>query len=428
MFRLKFTACIAAALLAVAGLAVPAAAEEVVVIRAARIVTAAGPVIDGGAILIKNGLIAAIGKDLPAPVGAKVINVPGGWVFPGFVDALTDLGAAERPGLEKDSDEATGPITPQLLIIDGVDPENPLLARARAVGTTVVLAAPALGNLLSGQSAVIRLAGDSIEEMTVKSPFAVHGSLGEPPKMRYGAKGSAPQTRMGAAALLKQTLWDVRGYLDSIKAYEKKSADFNKKKAEGKEDPGTEPVRLAANSKYEALAPVLKGVRPLVINANRMDDILTALRIADEFGLKLIISGGAEASRVAERLAARKIPVLIRGGDASGLSQETEKADSTNAATLLKAGVAFAFQTGSAGAFGDLLPQAQAAVAHGLPWEEALNAVTVRPASIFGVLDKIGTLEKGKGADLSVFSGNPFVSAARAKVVMIGGKIVVDAR
>ncbi len=428
MFRIKFTACVAAALLAVVWLAVPAAAEEVIAIRASRIVTATGPIIEGGTVLIRNGIIAAIGKDLAIPAGAKVINVPGGWVFPGFIDALTDLGAAERPGLEKDSDESTDPITPQLRIVDGIDPGNPLLARARAAGTTAALAAPALGNLLSGQSAVIRLAGDSMEEMTVKSPFAVHGSLGEPPKMRYGAKGRTPQTRMGSAALLKQTLWDVRDYLGSIEAYEKKTADFKKKKAEGKEDPGPEPAPPAANSKYEALAPVLRGVRPLVINANRMDDILTALRIADEFGLKLIISGGAEAYRVAERLAAKKIPVLIRVEDASGLSQETEKAAYTNAATLLKAGVVFAFQTGSSGAFADLLAQAQAAVAHGLPWEEALKAVTVRPASIFGILDKVGSLEKGKPADLAVFDGNPFMSAARAKVVIVGGKIVVDAR
>jgi len=411
-----------------AWLAAPAAAEEVLAVRAAKVVTVTGGIIDAGTVLIQDGLIAGVGKGLAIPAGAKVIDIAGGWVFPGFIDALTDLGAADRPSLEKDSDEATSPVTPQLRIIDAIDPGNTFIARARMTGMTAALVAPALGNLLSGQSALVRLAGHDVADMTVRFPVAVHGSLGEPPKMRYGAKGQAPQTRMGSAALLRQTLWDVRSQIALIDAYEKKLAEFQKKTAEGKGDPGPRPAPPAANSRLEALIPIVKGERPLILNANRMDDILTALRIADEFDLKLILSGGADAYRVKEELAKRKIPVLLRPDDAARLTEETGRATYENAVALFKAGILVAFQTGSTSGLGDLVPQAQAAVAHGLPWEEALKAVTLNPARIFGVIDRLGSLEKGKFADLAVFDGNPFMTAARAKIVVIGGKVVFDAR
>jgi imidazolonepropionase-like amidohydrolase len=428
MIKLQGKVWGAALLLVGAWLAPNAAAEEVLAVRAAKIVTVSGGIIDSGTVLIRNGFVANIGKGIPIPPGAKVIDIKDGWMFPGFIDALTDLGASDRPSLEKDSDEATSPVTPQLRIIDAVDPGNSFIARARMTGLTAALVAPALGNLLSGQSALLRLAGNDVTAMTVVFPIAVHGSLGEPPKMRYGTKGQTPQTRMGSAALLRQTLWDVRNHVALAEAYGKKLAEFQKKTAEAKGDPGVRPEPPAANSQMEALIPVVKGERPLVLNANRMDDILTALRIADEFDLKLILSGGAEAHRVKEELARRKIPVLLRPDDAAGLTEETGRATYENAAALFKAGVLIAFQAGSTATLGDLLPQAQIAVAHGLPWEEALKAVTLNPALIFGVSDRLGSLEKGKFADLAVFDGNPFVSAARAKIVVIGGEIVVDDR
>ena len=410
------------------GLTAPARAEDILAVRGAKIVTAAGGIIEDGVVLVRDGIITAVGKGLPIPSGAKVIEIPGGWVFPGFIDALTDLGAADRPSLEKDSDEATDPITPQLRITDAIDPGNAYIARARECGLTAALAAPALGNLLSGQSALIRLAGGDVTAMTVKFPVAVNGSLGEAPKLRYGTKGRAPMTRMGEAALLRQTFWDVRNRIALAEAYQKKLAEYRKKAASGKKDPGAEPAPPAPDLKLDALVPVVQGELPLILNANRMDDILTALRIAEEFGLKLIISGGAEAFRASDRLAAAKVPVLLRLRDTARTTEETGRADYGNPVALLKAGVPFAFQTGSAIEYGELLPQAQAAVAYGLPWEEALKAVTIYPASIFGVGDRLGSLEKGKYADMTVFDGNPFVEAARARLVVIGGKVVAEAK
>jgi len=415
----------AAVLAAIALFAVSAAAGETTAVRGARLVTGAGEIVEGGVVLVRDGLIVAVGKDVAVPEGAKIVDVPGGWIFPGFIDALTDLGAADRPSRGGDSDEATDPITPQLRIIDAVDPGSEFIARARTSGLTAALAAPALGNLLSGQSALIRLSGDDVADMIVRFPVAVHGSLGEPPKMRYGTKGRSPQTRMGSAALLRQTLWDVRNRIALLEDHDMKLAEFRKKRGK---DKGAEPVPPAADSRLDALIPVVKGERPLVLNANRMDDILTALRIAEEFNLKIIVSGGAEAHRVKERLAAGGIPVLLRPADAAGLTEETARAEYGSAVVLFEAGVRFAFKTGSGGLSGDLLSQARSAVAHGLAWEEAFRAVTVRPADIFGVSDRIGSLGAGKSADIAIFDGNPFRETARVVVVMIGGKTVFDRR
>ncbi|MDW7761170.1 MAG: amidohydrolase family protein [Acidobacteriota bacterium] len=414
MSRVQSKMTAAAVFAAVLLITVPAAAGETTAVRGAKVVTGTGEIVEGGIVLVRDGLIVAVGKDVAVPEEAKIVDVPGGWIFPGFIDALTDLGAADRPSRGGDSDEATDPITPQLRIVDAVDPGSEFIARARTSGLTAALAAPALGNLLSGQSALIRLSGDDVADMIVRFPVAVHGSLGEPPKMRYGTKGRSPQTRMGSAALLRQTLWDVRNRIALLEDHDRKRAGFR--------------VPPAADSRLDVLIPIVKGESPLVLNANRMDDILTALRIAEEFGLKLIISGGAEAHRVKERLAASGISVLLRPADAAGPTEETARAEYGSAAVLFEAGVRFAFQTGSAGLSGDLLSHVRSAVAHGLPWEEALRAVTVSPAGIFGAVDRIGSLEAGKFADMAIFDGNPFREPARAVVVMIGGKTVFDRR
>jgi imidazolonepropionase-like amidohydrolase len=167
---------------------------------------------------------------------------------------------------------------------------------------------------------------------------------------------------------------------------------------------------------------VIKGKLPLLITANRYDDILTALRIAQEFKIRIIISEGAEACRVADTLASMKVPVIVRPKNAYGLTVETANAVPENAALLQKAGVKIAFQTGSIRNLGDLLPQAQEAIRHGLAPDDALRALTINPAEIFGVADKVGSLEKGKSADIVIFSEDPSLSSAKVRTVIIRGK------
>jgi len=407
-------------------LAAASSAAEVLLVKGGNVATVANGILPATDILVRDGRIVSVGRGLQAPAGAAVVNAAGRWVLPGFIDALTNLGAVERGTLGRDDDEATSPLTPHLRILDAIDPGNDLLNAAWHFGTTAVFAAPAPGNLLGGQGAVIRLSGTTIEEMTVKAPAAVCGSLGEPPKMRYGAKNQTPQTRMGSAALLRQTFIEAREYQVKLRDYENKAAEVEKKAKEGKAGDEAAPAPPARNAKMEAVSLLLKGELPLVLHAQRMDDILTALRIGDEFGLRLVIAGGAEAYKVKERLAEKKVPVLLRPRDAFGLTLEAEGATFANARDLVRAGVVVAFQTGSVASVGDLVSQAQAALSHGLTYQEVFRALTVNPARIFGVADEIGAIEAGRRADVVLYDRDPLRGPSRVRTVIMGGRIVAE--
>jgi imidazolonepropionase-like amidohydrolase len=393
--------------------------ETEVVVRGGRFFTPKGWT-EGGVLLIRDGKIAAFGKDIAIPRGADVVEASRSFVTPGFIDSLTDLGLEEPGTLGSDADEKTSPVTPQLRIIDAFNPANPFLARARGAGVTAALIAPRIGNLISGQCGLLSLGGEEVTEMTARFPAGVLAALGEAPKMRFGPKNQVPSTRMGSAALLRQTFIDVQGYMARFSAFEEK---LRSRAEEGKKPEGEEPSPPAVDLKLQALVPVLRGEVPLIIQADRLDDILTALRIADEFRLKLILSGGAEAYKVKERLAARKIPVVLRPVAADRLTLETQKAIAENAAILSRAGIKLCFQTGSVQDVSGLLRQARIAVAGGLPPDEALRALTSAPAEIFGVADLQGSLERGKSADLAIFGDDPLWGAGRPKMVIIRGKV-----
>ena len=332
----------------------------------------------------------------------KEVDIKGKYVVPGFVDAFTNLGAADIEKENQDFDEATAPITPHLRIIDAIDPNNRFIALARKTGVTSVLSAPGEGNLLSGQSALIHLHGKTVKDMLISFPVAVNGSMGEMPKLRYGQKGRYPSTRMGIAALLRQTLINANNYQAKLSLSDPPPVDFS----------------------MQALGPVLKKEIPLMLRANRRDDILTLLRIADEYQLKIILNHGAEAYRLADKLAARKIPVIVGPIFSYYQKEETSRAQLENPALLHKAGVKIAFQTGSIRNFGDLIYQAQTAIKHGLPYQEALKALTINPAEIFGIGDQIGSLEKGKTADIVLFRGDPLGTTSQVVMVIIKGEIV----
>ncbi len=419
-----------AILLLAAGLLAPALpsdqAEEgkTLALRGGRIMTVTRGILEDGIILIREGIIAAVGPAVTIPADVEVIDIPGLVVCPGFVDATTNLGAANPDWAERDDDEATSPLTPQLNILDGFNPANRYIPAARRLGVVYALCAPGRGNLLSGSSALVRLKGEEARSMALKTPAAVHGSLGEGPKLRYGAKNVYPSTRMGEAALLRQTLIEAQEYVAAREAYERKAEAWTEKESRGEKPEGDKPEPIAPNAQWDALIPVLKGELPLVVTANRMDDILTAIRIADEFKLRIILNEGADAPKVKDKLAVRGIPVLLRPRAAYKLTPETEGAGFDGALQLVRAGIRIAFQTGSVQNLGDLIPQAQQAIAHGLHEDDALRALTLWPAEIFGVADRIGSIVKGKAGDLVVFDRNPLRSPARVKFVIIGGEIV----
>jgi imidazolonepropionase-like amidohydrolase len=377
--------------------------DESLVLRGGTIVTGTGSVIENGTIVIRDGTIAVVGgKDSAVPAGIRTIDVSGKFLLPGFIDGFSSIGTSEIASFGSDEDEAVDPVTPHLRVIDALNPDNRFIALARKEGITAALTAPGEGNLFPGRGAVIRLTEGTMERMLVRFPAGVHITVGEAPKLRYGAKSKAPGTRMGEIALLRQTLTDAQQYME--------------KKASAKQ-----PV--AVDLKLEALVPALKGELPVVVSADKREDILAAIRVTDEFHLKMILSHGTEAFRVTEELWTRKIPVLLGPGSQAGMRLETMRSQEDSALLLNKAGIAFAFQTGVKGNPRELLQQARISVAHGLPQEVALRALTAGAAEILGVADRVGSLQPGRMGDVLVFDSDPLRNVVLPKMVIVGGKV-----
>lgn len=377
------------------------AGRQPLALRGGRVVTVTHGVQDRATVLVVDGRIAAVGREVAVPAGAVVIDVSGEWVFPGLIDAFSNLGAGEIESYGRDDDEATGPVTPHLRVVDALNPANRFIDLARRSGITAALTVPGEGNVLCGQSAVIRLTDGIVDEMVLRSPAGQHASLGEAPKLRYGKKEQPPSTRMGQVALLRQTLLDAQDYRD--------------KRAR-------EPRKTATDLKLEALIPVLDRTCPLVVSADRRDDIITAMKVADEFRVKLIVSHGTEAYKVAGRLAEAGVPVILGPLAADSRRVETGNPRVESAAVLVAAGVKVAFQGGLGGPADGVLLQARRAVANGLPHDEAVKSLTLSAAEILGVEDSIGSLEPGKRADIVVFSADPLQEAATVRMVIVGGK------
>lgn len=375
--------------------------SSIIAIKAGKIIRVTHPAIEKGTIIIEKDKIVAVGKDLSIPPEAEIINCPECFVFPGFIDTFTNLGLEDIEIEEQDSSETSFPITPQLRVIDALNPENRFIAFARKNGVTSALVAPIGKNIISGQSALINLAGKNPQEMLLKFPAAIQATLGEAPKEVFGKKGQMPATRMGEVALIRQTLIDTQNY------------EREKREGMAKKD-----------LKLEALLPLIRGEIPLIIQANRMSDILTALKIAEEFNLKLIISQGAEAYRLAGELSAKRIPVLIGPIEDYFQRIETRGASYEAAKILDEAGVEIAFQTGDIRKGNNLIGQAKESLKYGLSYESALRALTINPARIFGLDKEIGSIEEGKLANLILFEADPLINVGKIKLVIIKGKVI----
>jgi len=405
--------------------ALSARAQNIIAITGGRLLTVTHGVIENGTLLVESGKITAVGKDVRVPAGAQVIDARGKVVMPGLIDAGDRLGLVEIPGerITVDSTEYTDPLQPDLRVADALNPRSELLRVARAEGITNALSTPAEGNLIAGQSAAINLAGETAEQLVVKSPAALHIDLGEASKQTYGAKDKPPGTRMGEMAMLRQAFLKAQHYREEQEAYARRQAAKKTGSPESSDEskPAAPPAR---DLKMEALLQALEGKLPVVVNAHRVSDIETALRLAEEFKLKLILSSGTAAWRLADRLAARKIPVIV--GPIQEVPERMESLDARldNAALLDKAGVPIAFQTSADNDVRELPFAVEYAIAYGLPEDAALAAVTINPARFFGLEDRLGSLEAGKQANLIVLDGMPFHTKTHVVAELINGKVV----
>lgn len=396
----------------------------------ARVFTMAGPPIDNGTVVIENGKIKEVVAGVKPPARATVIDAKGQWIFPGFIESYTHLGLAEIDLVQvmRDDDEGTDPVVPQLRALDAYYTESDLIPVTRLHGITDAFAAPGEGDVFSGSGAIVHLDGDTPDGVLVKEGAALVINFGEPPKGRYGARRQSPATRMGVAAVVRDAFTKARNYQAKWTEYETKRSAPSKpaksKSSSGADKDAGPPTAPERDLKMEALLPALEGKVPVFARAHRVDDILTALRLADEFKLRLIISHGTEAYKVADLLATRKIPVVIGPITVQPDRVETQGAIYDNAARLHRSGVTIAIQSGETLNARMLPYEAGLAVAYGLPWEQAIRAITINPAEMFGVSDRIGSLRPGLDADLIATDGDPLQPLARLRHLMIRGRPV----
>jgi len=402
----------------------PVNPEGLYAIVGGRVFTMAGPPIEDGTVIVDKGIIREVGPGLRPPARATVIDVKGLWVFPGLIEPHTHLGLAEidLEATTRDEDEATDPILPQLRVMDAFYTESEVIPVTRLHGITAAFTTPGEGNVIGGSGAIVRLDGASPDAVLVKAGAALVANFGEPPKARYGPRNQSPDTRMGIAALVRDAFTKAQDYQAKWADYERKKKAFEQGRPGGKGKPPEKPAPPDRDLKLEALLPALKGEMPVFARAHRVDDILTAVRLAGQFNLKLILSHGTEAYKVADLLAAKKIPVVVGPITTQPDRIETQGAVYDNAARLSRAGVKIAIQTGETLNARMLPYEASLAVAYGLPWEQAIRAITVNPAEIFGVADRLGSLRPGLEADLIVTAGDPLQPLARLRHLMIAGR------
>ncbi|MGH9458171.1 MAG: amidohydrolase family protein [Thermoanaerobaculia bacterium] len=390
------------------GLAALASAETVAITGATIHTMGPQGTIENGTVVIEGNQIAAVGRDVAIPAGARRIDARGRIVTPGLFNSLTRLGVVEVSSVSGTSDQSVegDRITAAFDVKYGINPESVLIPVTRIDGITRALVAPSAGDsLIAGQGAVIHLGETG--PLVVATPVAMFAQLGE------DAAEDAGGARGAAMLRLREALQDALDFAANRRAFES----------------GDRREYALSRLDLEALGPVVRGELPLVVTVRRASDILGALQLAREFDLRLVLTGADEAWKVARQIVEAGVPVLLNPMENLPSSFEALGATLENAARLHRAGVTVALVTGDAHNARNVRQAAGNAVAYGMPWDAALAAVTVVPARIWGIADEYGTIEAGKDADLVVWNGDPFELATFPSAVFIRGEqIPVESR
>lgn len=381
-----------------------------------RIKTMAGGDIQDGCIRIKDGKITEIGRRdevafHPAS-DERVIEVPGGIVMPGIIEAHCHMGISEeKKGMEGDDcNETVNPVTPCLRAIDAINTMDAAFDDAVRAGITSAMIGPGSSNVVGGQFAFLKTRGRRVDRLVVKAPAAMKVAFGENPKVNYSGQGKSPSTRMAIAALLREELTKALSYQNE------------KAKAESSGDDFQEDFAM------ECWMPVLRREIPLKAHVHRVDDIFTAIRIAKEFHLKMTLDHCSEGHLIAEELAKEGFPAIVGPDLASRNKIEVQNMAFKTVGLLNKAGVMTAITTDHPVSLIQSLPLcAGLAVKSGLDMEEGYRAITLYPAVICGVADRVGSLEPGKDADIAIFDGNPMEVFTKTLYTIIDGKVVYEA-
>lgn len=380
-----------------------------VAIKGATIHPVSGPDIPNGTIVFENGKITAIGTDAAVPSGAEVIEANGKHVYPGLINANTVLGLVEIGAVRATVDiEETGALNPNVRSITSVNPDSELIPVARAAGVLTALSVPE-GGIISGQSAVLRLEGWTPEEMTVLSPAAMH--------LRW------PNLTIDRRPRARKSVKDQQKEIEKAQKQIRDAFQISRAYWQTRKNPGPD---FKTDLRWEAMMPVFDGKLPLFVHASTLAQIEAALAWAKEMQLKIVLVDGDDAWRIAAQLKENDVPVIL--GPATSLPpRRDDDYDSawSSAAKLQQAGVRFCIASNGRGAETNernIGYEAGLAAGYGLPKEEALKAVTIYPAQILGVADRLGSLEKGKSATLIVTNGDPLDFPTQVETAFIDGR------
>ncbi len=387
-------------------------------VRGKKIYTMAGPVVEDGVVIIREGKVAAIGRaaDVAIPAGFKVLEAA--VVTPGLIDARSVVGLAGYFNHKHDQDqlERSSPMQPELRAVDSYNTREALIEWVRGYGVTTLHTGHAPGELISGQTMIVKTTGNTVEDAVMVPTAGISLTLG-PGSLRGG--GQSPGTRGKQMSMLRTRLLEAKSYLESLEPREKKPAKA------GEEEKNTPPVNLG----LAALASVLRKEVPLLITAHRAQDIATALRLKKEFDFRMILDGGAEAYLLIDELKKADIPVIIHPSMAR-FNGALQNASFETAARLKKAGLKVAMQSG----YESYVPktrvvlfEAAVAAANGLGFEGALELITSSAAGILGISDRVGSLAVGKDGDLALFDGDPFEYTTHCVGTIIEGRVVSEA-
>ena len=396
----------ALALVATLAIAAPIGAQTVA-ITGGKVYPVSGPLIEGGTVLMRDGKIVAVGKDIAIPAGAERVDATGKWVTPGLINANTNLGFGDvgfSGGPREQQAKGHDGIAAGFQVWLGFNTQSVMIAPAREGGVTTVVAEPT-GGLVAGQAAIVDLNGAlALTDVLVKAPATMVAQIEDNDGAKVGASGEL----IGA----------LRDLIEDTKAYTRRKSDFERAQTR---------QFVATRRDLEAMIPVVEGRESLTIFADQAAEIREALSIAKDYGLKIVIAGGAEAWTMADKLAAAKVPVLTGAENNIPGSFNTLGSRQENAGMLRKAGVQVALIGNGAGGeegfnIRNLRYEAGNAVAYGMSWDDALRAITLSPAEIYGVADKVGSLKAGSEGNVVIWSGDPFEFSTRAEQVFVRGK------
>ena len=397
------------------------AQEKPLALKNARLLTITHGVIENGTIVLQSGKISAVGANVTIPANAQVVDATGMTIYPGLIDSETQLGLTEISAEQMTNDlvELSDEIMPHMHTADAFHAESALIPVARMNGITNAIVAPEGSDTLPGQDSFIQLDGASATEMLLLRDNAMPLNFTGDQRRNKGGfeKRKFPSTRMGLAAQLRQAFLDAQDY-------KAKWAEYDRKKADAARDKKSEPAPPKHDLKLEALLPYLEGKKTIVLAAEGPSDLETAVNLANEFKLKFVLNHISHSQPVLDYVATLKVPVIV--GPIYEAPKEDERYDTVYKlpAELYKRGVKIAFASYSAHGVRNLPDAAGYATAFGLPYDEALKAVTINPAEIWGVADKLGSLDVGKTANIVVANGDPLDVKTDVKQVYIEGRAV----